>query len=41
MSVGSVCVLAEPWLELLADRLLLRQRNFAFKLFWGRVCFVT
>ena len=23
MSVGSVCVLGEPWLELLADRFLL------------------
>ena len=42
VSVGSVCVLDEPWLELLADRLLLlRQRNFAFKLFWRRVCLVT
>ena len=33
VSVGSVCVLGEPWLELLADRvlllLLLRQRNFS------------
>ena len=38
MSVGSVCVLGEPWLELLADRfllllllllLLLRQSNFS------------
>ena len=40
MSVGSVCVLGEPWLELLADRfllllllllLLLRQRNFSVR----------
>ena len=27
MSVGSVCVLGEPWLDLLADHVL-RQRNF-------------
>ena len=36
MSVGSVCVLGEPWLELLAKRfllllLLLRQRNFSVR----------
>ena len=32
MSVGSVCVLGEPWLELLADRfLLLRQPNFSVR----------
>ena len=36
MSVGSVCVLDEPWLELLAYRvllllLLLRQRNFSVR----------
>ena len=32
VSVGSVCVLDEPWLELLADRfLLLRQRNFSVR----------
>ena len=35
VSVGSVCVLGEAWLELLADRLLLRDWNFAFKIFWG------
>ena len=39
MGVGSVCVLGEHWLELLADRflllllllLLLRQRNFSVR----------
>ena len=39
VSVESVCVLGELWLELLADRvlllLLLRQRDFSMKLFWG------
>ena len=31
VSVGCVCVLGEPWLELLADRFLLRQRNFSVR----------
>ena len=40
VSVGSVRVMDEPWLELLADcvQLLLRQRNFAFKLFCEALC---
>ena len=40
VSVGSVCVLGEPWLELLANRFLLLLLLWR-KLFWGHVCFVS
>ena len=48
MSVGSVCVLGEPWLELLADRmqlplllLLLLMTKLDNETFLRRVCFVS
>ena len=50
VSVGSVYVLGEPWLELLADRvllllMLLRQRNFSVRpetfLGAGKICFLN
>ena len=45
VGVGSVCLLGEPWLELLADRalLLLRQRNFSVRpeTFLGADTFVS
>ena len=47
MSVGSVCVLGEHWLELLADRflllllLLLMPKLFVHETFLGRVSLVS
>ena len=41
VSVGSVCVLGEPWLELLANHFLLLQLLLLrLKLFWGCRCLV-
>ena len=47
VSIGSVCVLDETWLELLADRFLLlllllpMPKLFVHETFLGRICLVS